>query len=137
MIQSTTLTQTAPATAPSINKEARLKYGVRKAALVVSPDAKAFRKDMEFDHAETKAESWVVIDPNLKLPHPEGTLVRANTYNQNIGKRADYLNPSNCRVAPTDEKDIKKVTKGYTEVPLLEVPFIVIGDPALPADEIA
>jgi hypothetical protein len=123
------------------SKTLRKQFGIARAPLAISPDAKVYRKDMEFDHAETKAESWVVLDP--KLVHPDfsksaevGTLIRANTYNGNLGEKAIQLNPSNCRDIP-ETKELTKKLKGYTEVAISECPFVVISGDALPQDEAA
>ena len=156
MDQSNTTTGTVIA-GPS-QKDLKKKYGVRKTPLLVPATATAYRKDMNFDEQfkipgpnYVETHSWVIIDPS------RGLLIRANTYNSNLGEKVDYLNESNVRPIPgfvkdadgkdvidpatglpTPDKDRKKALKGYSPIALDQVPFLMVDAPVAPeapADE--
>jgi hypothetical protein len=92
---------------------------------------RAFRKDMDFDHKDTKTESWILITP-------ENTLVRANLYNGQAGKNFDPKTLTHP--APADTKELNRKLKGYTEVsvnlcPIAEAVAQTPAAPATPAAE--
>lgn len=76
---------------------------------------KVYRKDMAFDHADVKAESWIVVTP-------DGNRVHANTYDGNLGRNFDA---SQFTYPIPEPKAWAKKLKGYTEVPTSSCPFVI------------
>lgn len=135
-------------------KDLKKKYGIHKAPLLVSSEAIAFRRDMNFDEQfkvgpnKQVTHSWIVLDPSRNL------LIRANTYNGGLGEKVDYLNPANVRAIPgfqvdattgapivdaegqpVPTKERKNALKGYSPIALTEVPFITVAPKAEEKEE--
>ena len=120
-------------------KETRKKYGVRKAPLTVPSTAVAYSRPMNFDEqfkGTIVTRSYVIVDPS------RGLIIRANTYNGNLGDRVDYLNPANVKPLPavqanedgTPTKEMRQALKGYEPVDMGEVPFVTISDDTAEAE---
>jgi hypothetical protein len=94
-------------TGTSAAKTVRLQLGTLPGPITAT---RAFSKpigDAE-SFAGKVGQSWVVLTP-------EGRMVRANTYDGNLGKKFSVTD-HNSEVIPSDEKVLTKKLKGYTEV---------------------
>lgn len=87
-------------------KEQRKVFGVTGKPIQAE---RVFVKDMPFDHAGTETRSWLIITP-------DGRVIRTNSYNGALGRNFDPQGNGVSHPAPTDDKGLKRITKGYTEV---------------------
>ncbi len=102
------------------DSDLRKKYGQSKAPL---PATKVFKKDMEhFKEKGIDASAWIIFDET------RGVRVSANTYSGNAGKNFK----ANELPIPSEEKDVTKLTKDYTEVAVADCP---IAEPAKKASK--
>lgn len=77
------------------------------------PATKVLMKDVPFDHADTRAQSWLLINEQ------EGAFTQVNTYNGKTGKNYDAAKAT-YQIKDL-AKSLKKWTKaGYAEVAVAE-----------------
>lgn len=99
-------TATSSATPTSTAKAQRQLFGVTGQPIRA---VRVLSKPMAFDHKATEARSWIIVTP-------EGTIIRANSYNGGLGRNFDPNAAGVSHPLPSDEKAQKKAFKGYEDV---------------------
>ena len=115
-----TQTQTQEQTEVQAKKQNRIRFGVKGAPVQVT---KVYTKPMEHDSNKlgTATQSWILFTP-------AGKMLRVNTYNGNAGKNFDPDAEGVTHPVPANERDLKRATKHYVEVPIADCPIAVPVD---------
>jgi hypothetical protein len=126
----TTASATAIATNAAASKASRQALGLLPGPIVATS---VYHKVSDHNFEGKKGESWVLFTP-------EGHLIRATTYDGNLGKRFSLGDHNQIPLPAPDSKDRKKALKGYSEVaPGTDLPMFIDFQPVvaseLPQDE--
>lgn len=99
-----------------MDKETRQKYGIQGTPITAD---RVFMKEMEFDHDDVDAKSWMLIHGDVRTS--------VNTYDGNLGRK---FNQDSLQWYPYDpeNKKLSKKLRDYTEVDVEDCPIAIAGD---------
>ena len=106
-----------------MDKETRQKYGIQGEPIVAD---RVFVKDMNFDHDDVDAQSWMLIHGDQRTS--------VNTYDGNLGRK---FNQDSLQWYPYDpeNKKLSKKLEDYSEVDVADCPIAIAGEGAVESTE--
>ena len=109
----------------SARKAAKAKYGQMGAP--ITGVAEVYQKVQEHDFGGKQGVSWAILTT-------DGRLIKATTYNGNLGDRFNLGDHNTTQTPAENTKDRRRALKGYSKVDASTCPIVAVPE-VTPQDE--